>query len=388
MNDLDASIFSALFKEACKKCFGDAPAGTLTETESKLFANKIFDETGLVIGAKSIKNYSSFISGASGTRNENPSVATMDTFARFVLNAPYTDEVQRKARESHYPYWFQYKEQHHRSTKKPTPHKGRWPIVTGIIVLAVLLLTFLFFRQNKNHDGKFSDDFSSVSDDSLSSRHWFVQSKNDDYWNRRNELPGYLSLFTLKGDNWPDSSNRPIIQNLVLRSNTQKCFATEVHLSQFFPMQNWQQAGILLSEDTSFNGKSLRLSFTYNDFSGGFPKSREIIIQAIISSGGNSDKPEEIAHSVIFKMDSINEELVRQNLRYSALRIEKQGPQFRLLFSNGPLANSAFKELITRNIDMDIRYIGLFALRGFVDSAAALPAKFDYFNYEPEECKK
>jgi hypothetical protein len=31
-------------------------------------------------------------------------------------------------------------------------------------------------------------------------------------------------------------------------------------------MQNWQQAGILLLEDTSFTGKSMRVSFVYNNF--------------------------------------------------------------------------------------------------------------------------
>ncbi len=35
----------------------------LSETESKHFSNKIFEETGLVIGAKSIKNYHFILPG-------------------------------------------------------------------------------------------------------------------------------------------------------------------------------------------------------------------------------------------------------------------------------------------------------------------------------------
>lgn len=55
MNDLDASAFASLFKEACLKCFGHAIANSLSETESKLFTGKIFDATGLVIDSKSIE---------------------------------------------------------------------------------------------------------------------------------------------------------------------------------------------------------------------------------------------------------------------------------------------------------------------------------------------
>ena len=61
MNDLDSKAFSSLFKEAYKKCFGYPLKESLSETESKLFSNRLFDQTGLVVGWKSLKNYSSFI---------------------------------------------------------------------------------------------------------------------------------------------------------------------------------------------------------------------------------------------------------------------------------------------------------------------------------------
>jgi len=203
----------------------------------------------------------------------------------------------------------------------------------------------------------------------------------------RNEYPGYLTLYTLKGDNWPDSLNKPDIKNLLIRKISADCFTAEVHLSEFIPQQNWQQAGIFLSEDSNFSKKSLRLSFLYNDFYGGFPNKKEIIIQAITSQGKDFDKPEEITHQSVFTIDSSNESLVRQNLRYAALRIERQGKKFRLLFANGSLANAAFKELISQDIDMNPQYFGLFAIKGFVDSAAIIPVRFDFFNYNPEKCK-
>ena len=386
MNDLDDSAFTALFREACQKCFGIPLKEPLSETESKLFSGKIFDQTGLVIGPKSIKNYSSFI--IRNGKEENPSVATLDTLARYVLNAPYTDEVQRKNKESHYPYWFQYKNQFYTSLKKPVKKR----FLSVILLLSGLVifvgLTFMVFYSGHEKNKEFSEGFNSVSEDSLSGRGWFIRAKDDQYWNRRGELPGHLTLFTLRGDNWPDSLNKPNIKNLLLRKNSSGCFITEVHLSDFMPKQNWQQAGILLLEDTNFNGKNLRLSLLYNDFYGGFPKSKEIIGQAIISRGKEFSKPEEIAHQLIFKIDSTNEELVSQNLQHFALRIEKHGTKFRLLYANGSMANSAFKEMLSMDIDMNIKFIGLFALKGFVDSADNIPAAFDFFSYAPEKCKK
>jgi hypothetical protein len=388
MNDLDTSVFIALFKKAYEKCFGHPLTGPLTETESRLFSEKILDQTGLVIGAKSIKNYSLFVHGPVNGKEENPSVATLDTFARFLLEAPYTDEVLRKNKESHYPYWFRYRQQFQQPAKKLPRRKRRAIILVMVALVASVVTASILFDPAKEHKEDITDDFHELQEDSLSSRGWFVRAKDADHWNRRNERPGHLTLFTLKGDNWPDSVNRPNIKDLLLRKNNADCFVTEIHLSEFVPLQNWQQAGILLLEDTSFAGKSLRLSLVYNDFYGGFPRSREIIIQAIISGGKISDKPEEIVHQLLFKIDSANEELVRQNLLHFALRIEKNGRSLRLLFANGSMPNSAFREILRRDIDLKPAYIGLFALKGFVDTSTIIPARFDFFRYTSGGCTR
>jgi Beta xylosidase C-terminal Concanavalin A-like domain len=386
MNDLDALAFAALFKEAYQKCFGHDLNGSLSETESKLFSSKIFDQTGLVIGPKSIKNYSLYVLNPGG-KEENPSIATMDTLARYVSGAPYTDEVQRKSKESHYPYWFKYKNEFHQSHKKVAKRKFLYAVPVLAVVIVLVIVAILFFSNNQRQK-TFIDKFLSVNEDSLNSLGWMVQSKDEDSWNKRNQHPGSLSLFTLKGDNWPDSADKPAIKNLLIRKISSDCFTTEVHLAGFVPRQNWQQAGILLMEDTNFTGKSLRLSILYNDFSGGFPKSRDIIVQVIASQGKDFYKPEELAHQLIFKLDATNENVVKENLEHSALRIEKNGTKFRLLYANGSMANSAFKEVISKDIDMKPKYIGLFALRGFVDSSSAIPARFDYFSYSPQKCER
>jgi hypothetical protein len=387
MNNLDASAFAALFKEAYEKCFGHPIAEPLSETESRLFSNKILDHTGLVIGAKSIKNYSLFVLKSPEAKEENPSVATMDTLARFVTDAPYSNETERKTKESHYPYWFQYKDRFYRQQQKPAATR-KWKVPALIIVSLIIIgiISFIIIGVRRTGGEAHIDTFTSVSDDTLSAHGWIIQSKDEQYWKKRGEKPGHLTLYTLKGDNWPDSLHKPEIKNLLLRETDSDCFTTEIHLSQFFPQENWQQAGILLTEDAGFSKKSLRLSISYNDFSGGFPSKKEIIIQAIKSEGKGFDKPEEIAHNVVFSPDSSNESLVRQNLQHTALRIEKHGKRFRLLFANSSFANAAFKELTSQEIDLNAKYIGLFAIKGFVDTAAAIPASFDFFSYNPVKC--
>ena len=135
-------------------------------------------------------------------------------------------------------------------------------------------------------------------------RGWVIKSEDSVWWDKRDEKPGHLALFTLKGDNWANSGNKAGIKNLVMRRINSDCFMVETHLTDFIPKENWQQAGILLSEDSTFKGKMLRLSISYNDFFGGYKKPPEIIIQAISSSeSGLQSKPEEIGHLSLFNIE-------------------------------------------------------------------------------------
>jgi hypothetical protein len=386
MNDLDAAAFAHLFKEAFQKCFGHPMETPLSETESKQFSNQVFDKTGLVIGPKSIKNYSSFVMSTGDGRKENPSVATLDTLARYVLNAPYTDETQRKDKESHYPYWFEYKDQFYRSRSKPVGKRRKEPVLAALIsagLVVVLVIAFVLLR--KTNAEAVIENFSSVAEDSLLDRGWIVKSKDSEWWNKRAEAPGLLTLYTLKGDNWPDSIQAPDIKNLLLQKISADCFTTEIHLSDFIPGQNWQQAGILLLEDSSFNERSVRLSIVYNDFFGGYKEKPQILVQAITSQGKGSN-PEEIAHEVIFRKDTAGQDILVSNMKRSALKIEKRGNRLRFLYACSPVGNFAFKEAISREFSIHPKYIGIFALKGRVDSAAVIPARFSHFNFMPEKC--
>jgi len=390
MSNTDSKAFTVLFKTAFEKCFGFALQKTLSETESKHFSNKIFDATGLVIGAKSLKNYSGYILSNEETKQENPSAATLDTLARYVLEAPYTDEVQRKEKEAHYPYWFRYKSTLADSLKeKSVIQPNRKYLFYVVVIIAILVSVFLlneFFHSETSKS--FTENFQSLNDDTLQQHGWFVQSKDETWWNRRNEnLPG-LTLFTLRGDNWPDSVNKPVIKNLLIRKIDADCFSTEIHLENFIPGADWQQAGILLMEDTSFSGKSIRLSIAYNDYFGGFNKPNEIIIQGLNSGGKDFTRPEEIAHIPLFTMEHNPDSLINNNMRYSALRIEKNNDHFRFLYSSSPLQNFAFKEAFTKELGIKPKYIGIFALQGFVNNTNYIPARISFFNLSVTDCGK
>jgi len=388
MNQTDSLAFAELFKEACRKCFGHALEKPLTETESKLFCTQVLDITGLSIGWKSVKNYSLFLIGNATGKEENPSVATLDTMARYVLGAPYTTEIQRKDNESHYPYWFLYKEKISCSLPRHSNLRKRHYVLIALGIVNVLIAFIFWTRLQTGESGQFSDDFKQGVGNSLVQDGWFLKDKDTLYWNKNAETKGQLTLFTLTGDNWPDPPNKQHIKNLLLHSVPYDCFTAEVHLNNFIPQQEWQQAGLLLLEDTTLTCKSVRLSLAFNDNFGGFRKGREVLVQVISSQGNGFGKPEEIAHKSILSLDTAESNpQMTQVLQHTGLRIEKRGRKFRFLYSGGARENGAFREVASQELDMQPRYIGIFAIKGFKDSSATVPVHFTFFRIAGTGCQ-
>jgi hypothetical protein len=387
MNDLDFSIFTALFKEAHVKCFGFAIENPITETESKIFCNKITEQTGLTIGWKSVKNYSFFVIDSAAGKKENPSVATLDTMARYVLGAPYTSEIQRKNDESHYPYWFLYRERIQKNGRNARSSKRRTQIIISAVMCFIIGCGICInYILTSDPSYQFTEYFKRTDEQSLNNNGWFIKSKDSAYWNKRNIKPGQLTLYTLRGDTWPDPSSKPDIKNLLLHIIPSGCFTAEVHFSDFAPESEWQQAGILLLEDTSLAGKSIRFTLAFNDDFGGMKMPREILIQAITSLGKGFGKPEEIAHKPIFFLDSLkNHPALFNDLKNSALRIEKRGNKYRFLYAGGANENTAFKEVVSHEFSIEPKYIGIFAIRGFTN-AVALPVSFKFFRISTDPC--
>lgn len=380
MDKISEVIFRQLFKETYKKCFNHTLSRPMSETESKLMCVDIQEKTGLVLGFKSVKNYSISVAGEKDGKEVNPSLATLDTLARYVLKAPVTTELERNRNESHYPYWHLYKK-HKRTSGLRTRR-----FVIPILLVGIAVVSYgIFWSGLLSKDGVvFYDDFSDV--DRLESKSWLLVGANDDYWARRGEEQGLLKLFTLEGDNWPDSSSATQrIQNLLMQPIDAGCFNAEAQIVGFFPKERWQQAGIIILEDPLFTGNMLRLSVAYNDFFGGFDFLPEVIVQGITSQGTNN--PEEFLHHRIFQLDSISDALIERNLLFSRLRVERRGDEFRFLFGGGSLQNSAYKEIGRHEFSMNPRYIGIFALKGNVKETEVVPVNFDFFKLETFPCK-
>ncbi|MDJ1504386.1 hypothetical protein [Xanthocytophaga agilis] len=399
MSPSEEKAFCKLFGDAYNKCFDKELTVPLSEADSRYFSSEIEEQTGLIIGWKTLKNYSFFILKDSTAKQENPSVATLDTLARYITAAPKTDEVNRKRNESHFPYWYAYrdeilkrisvKEEIKDSTSSITAanrNSGKilWGI--GILVIMIALACFYIFSQVSKSE-KFTENFNSTSIDSLLHKGWILKNIDTIFWNKRNPKNGYLTLFTLEGDTYPDSARRLGVKNLLVKKLDVDCFSTEIHLDNFVPGQNWQQAGIILMEDTTLLSRSARLTIGYNGFFGGYSRPGEVLIQAISSIHGGFSKPEEIAHVSLFSVEPTQSTIIKNNLQRSALRIEKNGRHFRFLYATGASDIFAFKEVVSRDLMINPRYVGICALKGFVKETQAMPVYVDLFSIEPILCE-
>ncbi|GAB3967855.1 hypothetical protein GCM10028806_10790 [Spirosoma terrae] len=390
MDELDRQSFIKLLHAMVMKCFGHPLEGPLSEPESKHLSLDIEERTGLVIGWRSLKNYVAFALNPSSDKQENPSMPTLDTLARYVLEAPATSEAERKKTGEQASYWFRYREQLSIAPKANVPQAipAQKQSIGYVVALVLIAFIFGFLLLHQSNLEQFEEDFSHVDEAELAQKGWFVQDINAAFWKRRTEQPGHLTLFTLKGDNWPKTGEAPRVQNLLLRDIKNDCFRTELHLNAFMPTGNWQQAGILLLEDTLFTGKSIRLSLAYNDFFGGLKHPAEILIQGTASYGKGDRNLEEFIHQPLFQLGSDTaRRIASANMKNVAFRIEKQGQKFRFLYSASPVENSSFKEITTYEFGMKPRYVGLFALKGFMDSTANMPVALRYFRLEGQRCE-
>ena len=383
MEEPEFKVFTILYREACSRCFGLPLTQPLTEVEGKLFQQQLLDHTGLVVGWRSLKNYSLFVLHIK--KQENPSIASMDTLARYVLKAPYTNEIDRKDHENHHPYWFAYRERHLAQTIAPKVELRNLRWLWAVASLVLVWSAFYLWNQRKTNIS-FTDDFADLSEKSLQDRDWQVIDKDDKYWERRAINKNMLTLFTLPGDNWPDSAARPEIKNMLLRDLPGGCFTTELQMEGFVPAGQWQQAGLLLLESTDLNGPSLRISLAYNNFFGGFNKPAEVLVQAILTPG-NGGKPEEFVHNTVLTLDSsASRPVILNNLQQTALRIEKQGTKFRLLYAGGAAGNAAFKELSLKELNIHPKFVAIFALKGRVENTKVAQVKIKKFLLKSMAC--
>ncbi|WP_431214865.1 hypothetical protein ACQ86N_09000 [Puia sp. P3] len=140
------------------------------------------------MGWKSLKNYSLFVMGASG-RQENPSVASLDTLSRYVLSAPYETEAERRKSAEPYSWWFKYKREWKPipGVEAERPRRRVWVGRLGLLIgLAFLVFAATFFFRRRGGGAEiFTEEFHSLSEDSLKARGWWVAAKDEGWWAKR-----------------------------------------------------------------------------------------------------------------------------------------------------------------------------------------------------------
>lgn len=155
----DLQIFIALFQQACLRCFGQLPATPLDAAASAHMSHVMHQSTGLFLSARIIQHYAAFALAPAATITETPSGASLDTLARYVMDAPYTTEAERKTREGYFPYWHLFKAQYatgtaHETEDNPVPVRTvtsapdstgaqrlrRGALAVGIVLIILVLL--------------------------------------------------------------------------------------------------------------------------------------------------------------------------------------------------------------------------------------------------------
>ncbi|TDX02394.1 DUF1349 domain-containing protein [Dinghuibacter silviterrae] len=444
----DDAAFKQLFRDACRRCFRRELSVPLSATESKFLCAEVLSETGAPIAWRTVQQHSLWVhlEVAEESRQTGPTGVMLEALARYVAAAgdagvrggaaaasgaaatPGPTEGDGGPAEGPYPFWFRYKEAFHRDRLPAVVHELGLPdahlvprglakrfffhtfrgaeqfILWGKLLvperirhswlawLAFLLLTSLavvwgvreYYARKTN---TFTDTFTQVAGDSLYTRGWMRVDPDSTWWNRRTDNPGALTLFTLQGDNWPDSSANPWIGNLLLRPLGGDCFTAEVQFSGFTPTANWQQAGLLLMEDTSLRARSVRISIAYNDYFEDYVQPRQIIVEGVSSASDPNRKPEEFLHKTLYLLGWGKDSLIYESMHHTALRIEKRGTSYRFLYAGGQTDNFIFQEVGSRSIYFTPRYIALFALKGFGRPAQELPVQVRFFSVQTGACE-
>lgn len=225
----------------------------------------------------------------------------------------------------------------------------------------------------KTRTQPFSDNMDEVSDEALYAKGWLIADKDESEW-QRFAKSGHLALSTLRGDNWVNNYQPEAkIINMVYRKLDCDCCTVTARLTDFDPMKNWQQAGLMFLEEPDFSGRSMRMTFAVHQEENGRPRKKLQILPM---------QESRIPYNKTVM--TLNEEM---DLSQISLQIRKDGDQFEFLYYlEGSF--SSYYTVVRIDFRMTPGYVALVAFQGFVEedgrpvSADTIPAYFDYFRVD------
>ena len=200
-------------------------------------------------------------------------------------------------------------------------------------------------------------------------------------WERRDENPGSLTLFTHRGDYWRGTveSGDMSVTNVLVKEINADNFTVTVDLKDFNPLNRFEQAGFVLFDEELSPSNIIRMTMTYTGPSGKVSNTEvdNQWVQTVRVTNGDPIEPgvRGIRHPEL--NDHPLPEIV--SLRAEIDRINQTCYFF---YSSN---ESAFLPVAEITIsDFTPKYIGLVAFQGKTESPfPPIPAKFDEVRMEP-----
>jgi hypothetical protein len=269
--------------------------------------------------------------------------------------------------------------------EEPTPHRfallsKQTTRTSKMVWLLLLLLPFggiaaWFFQPKPARSWR--EDFNYTGVDSLQ-MHGFEWLDFDPDWWSKQLRDSALTLYTLRGDYWFDAPDTPLITNLLLKKINCKSCKITVKLGGFNPVQDYQQAGIILLDAAKTRDDNVR--FTLAACSSCNPPRQGL--QMVKNVRGD----------VIEKFKHLGEVTPNSSLSNQSLwlRMEHKDGQVRFFYHWGA-EYSSFSEIASMDIDFVPAYVGVVAFRGLKDSkrninnSEAIPVFIDYIKVESND---
>ena len=232
-------------------------------------------------------------------------------------------------------------------------------------------------------DVPFKEDFINVSDSALAANGWMLQDPDSAHWKLRDTNPGFLTLYTVKGDNWVGGRAQPYLKNrLTRRCHFGASYKIEFEIRDFFPDQNFQQCGILLMEDSSLSSQLVRVNLGHGrvvEDNYGFYN-----LQVLFFEAGEHQRPTE--HPVNFFQSSLDEyDYYIRKFNYVAIRLEVEGGMLRVHTLTGTEPGWSFqKKLSDVPMDFQPRYLAIYASGSQFSNpyADTIPVKFERISFK------
>lgn len=361
----DRKIIKKLLEDVVKKGLSSS-LSLLTYSEAETLSSVIKDAIGVTLSERSLRD---FIKYSLGDQNQSaPSLRSLDILARYLNGI----KDRKSLDNNEYMTWFSYKKKYLATVSSPNQKthaeekvnkpKQRFSFSYLLILVGLLsILAFYFIPFLFEQPQDFIEEFEDVSTKSLSEKGWFLQDPDSKFWSKRGSNPGFLTLYTIKGDNWILPPGKPYIKNMLTRRVfLGDSYEIEFETRDFFPDQNFQQCGLFLMADSSFSDDLFRMCITVSRSTNNY-----FAIQTLIFEDGVPYRPKEFSHHIIIEPESNNDRFLERLTRISILSIkikqEKQRCSIFMSTSKENLGAAYYKIIDNIPLEFKPKYISLYA---------------------------